>query len=103
MVARLALKAVEHMDTDKTYCANPRCSLYLPRLSNMPESELGLHCGACDTRTCVRCKEISHGNGDCMGDRGADQTIALALAEGWQRCFRCHSIVERNGGCPHMM
>jgi hypothetical protein len=100
LARELQVRAIEHADIDKTYCFNPRCSAYLPRPSDESQAT-DLHCDACGTRTCRRCKLASHEN-ECIIDQAIEQTKALAKARGWRQCFRCKTMVEKTNGCDHM-
>jgi hypothetical protein len=83
---------------DRTYCAWPQCSSFI-----RPENIDGgvARCGKCGTTTCAICKDQAH-DGDCPQDPAIQQTRDLAIQEGWQTCYNCHSVVELDSGCYHM-
>lgn len=91
-------KLVEHATVNRTYCAQPACSTFIP-----PEG-LGDQfavCPACEERTCIACKHLAHW-GDCQDDPGLDALLNLAGRARWQRCFNCYSMVELRDGCNHI-
>ncbi|CAG8933306.1 unnamed protein product [Penicillium salamii] len=95
-------KLIEFDDTDKTYCANVRCSRYLiykRSLWSRLTTRRIFHC-ECGFRTCRKCKSFAHG-GDCLHpvDHVFEET---KLAWRWQDCFKCHRVIERTSGCAHI-
>lgn len=102
LALRMARTRIEARDHNRVYCAEPRCSAYLPRPREMAaRSARDLQCDECGTRTCMSCKERQH-DGSCIVNPAVEQTLLIARANGWMRCFRCKAVVERIGGCVHM-
>lgn len=88
-------RLIEHNTTDRTYCATPNCSKFIPPsniISNLAR------CADCHRSTCTRCKR-GHHNGACRVDRGLEQALELAAQEGWRRCNGCQNMVELAHGC----
>ncbi|KAL9578299.1 MAG: hypothetical protein Q9212_005806 [Teloschistes hypoglaucus] len=120
---RFHKKLVEYNTADKTYCCEPSCSAFIPP-THFPRKQVT--CPECDTDTCTICKKASHPIGwwkrvklswlnplalhctsgkardGCSGDRAIQQVLELAEQKGWQRCFKCHQMVEMEQGCNHI-
>ncbi|CAG8375173.1 unnamed protein product [Penicillium salamii] len=95
-------KLIEYDDTDKTYCANVRCSRYLiykrSLWSRLTTGRI-FNC-ECGFRTCRKCKSVAHG-GDCI--HVVDHVFeVMKLAWRWQDCFKCGRVIERTRGCAHI-
>ena len=84
------------------YCPNTACTKWIPpitvrRLSN------NVKCPHCSTKICQTCRGERHpANEDCPQDFGLEATLSAAELEGWKRCFRCRTMVERRDGCRHI-
>lgn len=92
-------KGIEFGTKDRTYCSQPKCSIFLkPEAIYNASSAL---CPACDTRTCLLCKAAAH-IGDCSDDEGTRQLRELAEEEGWRACPSCKRMVELRSGCYHI-
>lgn len=91
-------KIEEFTCEDRTYCFQPSCSKFIS--ANNIICGVG-SCPNCYFATCTLCKKEYH-TGDCPEDPSMKLTLETAAANGWQRCQRCHAIVERSHGCQHM-
>lgn len=91
-------KTEEYTCDDRTYCFQPSCSKFISA-ENISCNVAS--CPRCYFATCTLCKKEEH-IGDCPDDPSMKLTLETAAANGWQRCQRCHSIVERSHGCQHM-
>jgi hypothetical protein len=96
-----ARAAYEHASREfttphRTYCAAPDCGTFIP-----VDDILGgrARCSKCRSNTCASCKSLSH-DGDCNPNLQLEE---LAQTNSWRRCGRCQAIVERSGGCNHML
>ncbi|EEH38475.2 IBR domain-containing protein [Paracoccidioides lutzii Pb01] len=98
LVKRFQEKSVEYNDTNRTYCSNPTCSLYMS--AEAVELDVA-ECGACGTTTCVHCKKPAH-SGECDGDKIEQAFMELVQAEGWRECYKCHRVIELRAGCNHV-
>lgn len=96
-IAAFEEKSIEINDSSRTYCSRATCSKYIPPTS--VRMNVGI-CSSCNTRTCVLCKKQAH-SGECPD--GTEEVLELARERGWQRCFRCRSVVELTVGCNHIM
>ena len=99
---KLVEKREELRSSDRTYCSVSTCSSFI---GPSRISEINATCPVCGGITCVACKATSH-PGECP-DRPADEQLQqlfdTAASEGWRRCGRCKSMIERVEGCPDMM
>jgi hypothetical protein len=96
-----ARAAYEHTSREfttphRTYCAAPDCGTFIPVDDILDDHA---RCSKCRSNTCARCKSLSH-DGDCNPN---SQLEELAQTNNWRRCGRCHALVERSGGCNHML
>lgn len=98
LVGQFLAKKIELLDPNRTYCHQPKCSIYIP--VQFVQGEVGC-CPRCYRRTCVICKGASH-EGDCPQDQGAQELLHIAAENGWQRCYSCRRVVELDHGCNHM-
>jgi hypothetical protein len=88
----------EYSAAKRTYCANSECGKFVSSKSIVADNA---HCNHCQTNTCVHCGAVSHW-GDCPEDKALQAALDRAREEGWQRCYRCRTMVERPSGCNHM-
>ncbi|KAI1505016.1 hypothetical protein F5X99DRAFT_334282 [Biscogniauxia marginata] len=84
---------------DPTYCSRPQCSRLLGE-TDADEEDL-VTCKACESRTCVKCKQGPHPGRRCEKslDPGLEKT---AKEERWQRCQKCGRIISISEGCAHI-
>ncbi|SCO85803.1 uncharacterized protein FRV6_09930 [Fusarium oxysporum] len=106
VVQRYREKLVEHETRDRTYCSNRQCLKFIPP-KNISDSGEPCYrdeeqCTACNEITCTNCKNKAH-TGACEQQVEREQALALAESEGWKRCARCGHLIERNGGCTHLV
>lgn len=91
-------KSNEYKASNRTYCSQPSCSLFIS--SENIDGERAT-CIACGTHTCTICKNNVH-SGDCPMDTATHQTLEIGRQHGWQRCYSCRQLVELDTGCNHM-
>lgn len=91
-------KTEEFTSKDRTYCFQPSCSKFI--LAHRISCGVGF-CPDCFSETCTLCKKGRH-SGDCPDDPSMKLTLETAAENGWQRCQKCHAIVELAHGCQHM-
>ncbi|KAM0341011.1 hypothetical protein ACHAPU_010243 [Fusarium lateritium] len=86
--------------SDRVYCGDPNCSLWIKPRYIDPSRRQGL----CDRShlTCTLCRGPAHAGQDCPQDVDMNLTNQLAEDEGWKRCFNCHALVEHREACQHM-
>ena len=99
-VAHFEAKSVEFQTADRTYCAWPTCSAFIPPSSITGETAVCLECGYW---VCIHCKGRTHQGQDCPQDPALQRLKEMAREEGWQQCYQCSRIVELTSGCNHMM
>jgi hypothetical protein len=98
LIQSYELKKQELETTDRTYCSDPSCSVFL-----RPENIKGdcATCPDCKKITCATCKAPAH-EGDCPADEGLQKLLELATETGWQRCPACKGMFSIITGCNHM-
>ncbi|KAI1340428.1 hypothetical protein F5Y15DRAFT_380746 [Xylariaceae sp. FL0016] len=92
-------KRAEFEAEHKIYCPNPQCSRFIP--STNVSSDLAA-CPDCQEFICTKCEGSLH-DGPCPVDSANQQLEKLARENGWGRCPGCQNMVEKNGGCNHMI
>ncbi|KAI4158737.1 MAG: hypothetical protein L6R39_000474 [Caloplaca ligustica] len=92
-------KSVEYTTVDKTYCAWPTCSAFIP--PSRIHGDIAV-CPECSYWVCTMCKKATHQGRDCPKDTALAELSALAKQVGWQRCYRCKRYVELKHGCNHI-
>jgi hypothetical protein len=91
-------RTVELATPNRTYCSKEACNAFIE--STFVKENIAT-CQKCCQKTCTTCKLKSH-EGDCPEDNALQSLVKTAAEKGWQRCFKCHRIVERRSGCNHM-
>lgn len=100
--ARYRVKEASVYKDGEVYCHVPRCS---EKITPEEKNERGVAvCGKCSAVTCVRCKGAAHENQpECPPmTEAAEQIWKLVEEEGWQECYRCHTLVSLSDGCKHI-
>ncbi|EXJ89989.1 hypothetical protein A1O3_03056 [Capronia epimyces CBS 606.96] len=88
---------------DRWYCPNQKCLKWIHPSKIQGKRNLHQKCPHCATKICGLCRGSAHERfGDCPQDFDLEATITLAELEGWHRCFKCRTMVERITGCRHM-
>lgn len=59
-------------------------------------------CGACQGSTCVSCRQEGHVGKSCL-DVGDSLFWETTRIQGWNKCPRCSAVIEKNGGCSHVI
>ena len=95
---RLSQRRTELSTPNRTYCAEPSCSTFIPSESVQDE---GACCPRCRMKTCTTCKQPAH-DGDCPNDESLRSLLQVAQEAGWQRCNQCKRMVELDVGCNHI-
>ncbi|RMD42104.1 hypothetical protein DV735_g3034, partial [Chaetothyriales sp. CBS 134920] len=65
-------------------------------------AEYSIPAGRRCVKICSICRGLHHKKGLCPEDFGFRDTLDIAELEGWKRCYRCRTLVERNEGCRHI-
>ncbi|KIW69320.1 hypothetical protein PV04_05202 [Phialophora macrospora] len=88
---------------ERWYCPNSKCLKWI-RPSKLPRIPAwNERCPHCGTKICNICHGLAHKSSlECPHDSGLQATINLAELEGWRRCVKCRTMVERTQGCRHM-
>ncbi|CAJ2514007.1 Uu.00g021260.m01.CDS01 [Anthostomella pinea] len=89
----------------KVYCWGEDCGAFIPAASQ--KKRIGV-CEQCNKKTCKACRQKSH-FGACDKAKlqetraSEDEVYKLAESKGWKRCPNCLNLVQKHGGCDHMM
>ena len=59
-------------------------------------------CSACQTLTCASCRQMGHAGKSCL-DIGDDLFWTTVKVRGWNKCPKCAAVIEKNGGCAHVV
>lgn len=80
------------------HCATPDCGEALIKIKGKE-----IECSQCKKHTCSDCKAKSHKGMTCaqnqdksLGQWAGQKGVAL------HKCPNCETLIEKNGGCPHM-
>lgn len=92
-------KQREFETTDRTYCSNPHCAIFIDM--NDTTSDRFIRCNICNTMTCRVCKGNEHA-GECTKDKDYKETLKTAEAKKWKRCPKCGQVIDRRSGCNDM-
>ncbi|TGO61907.1 hypothetical protein BOTNAR_0122g00050 [Botryotinia narcissicola] len=91
-------KRIEFETPNRTYCCLKSCSAFIHPSRIVKKVAT---CDGCGTRTHTLCKLEAH-TGDCSNDTALQEVLNFARDRGWQRCYKCWSMVELEDGCNHM-
>ncbi|KAL4749999.1 hypothetical protein BDW72DRAFT_194357 [Aspergillus terricola var. indicus] len=100
LVRRYIHKKAELETRDKMYCHKAECSAFIH--PSFIEHDLAI-CPKCGSATCIHCTREAHELDACPVDAVTAELLQTASKKGWKRCWSCRRMVERAGGCPHMM
>lgn len=59
-------------------------------------------CTACSGWTCVSCRQEGHAGKTCT-DVGDSLFWETTRVRGWNKCPGCSAVIEKNGGCAHVV
>jgi len=97
-------KTEEFGTQNRLYCYNGTCSNFLGRAAPTEREKVSVVCAECSTSTCSFCKNEGHAaHVPCKNDVAAQQVLTLGSQNGWMACPSCHHLVEKDGGCNHMV
>ncbi len=99
------LKAAEWAQPagSRWYCPKPECAKWIAPSGILRSRSSGQRCPHCRTKICGMCRGLAHDQvTECPQDFGLNATLDAAEREGWQRCYRCRSLVEKTIGCRHI-
>ncbi len=98
LVKEFKEREVELRTKDRTYCWRPYCSTFIAPHSIHNSQAI---CQKCRAVTCSRCKNAWH-FGPCIeGDDAA--FFELVRSKKIKKCPGCKRMVEKNGGCNHVV
>jgi len=84
----------------RVHCTRASCGVFLGSIDAPSQT-----CRKCDIEVCTKCRETVRGTivEHVCGSSEEEDVLRLAKDRGWQRCYSCHSLVERTEGCPHIV
>lgn len=85
---------------DRVYCPRPKCSAFLGSLRGRGQT---ISCDLCRLDVCLSCKESAHLGENCEENEALNRTRKLAEEQQWRACPKCKAIVDKTGGCNHMV
>lgn len=91
-------KRIESETLNRIYCCLKSCSAFIHPSKIVKKIAT---CDTCGTKTHTLCKLEAH-TGDCSNDIALQEVLNFARDRGWQRCYKCWSMVELEVGCNHM-
>lgn len=93
----------EHSTGDRLYCPSRRCGAWIqPENIYEDRGRNSGRCGRCGTMACGDCGGKFHSSRECPVDEETNEILEQARDEGWQRCYRCRTMVVSEEGCNHM-
>ncbi|KAI0374372.1 hypothetical protein BV20DRAFT_913326, partial [Pilatotrama ljubarskyi] len=96
-------KEREFGTSNRVYCCNRRCSVFLCAATAGSVSGVSTYCSACGSRTCTTCKEYAHPGSSCRPLATSDDAVLkLGETKGWKRCPSCRHLVSVEEGCYHV-
>jgi hypothetical protein len=98
IVKHYADKKQEFATTDRTYCSDSNCSMFMKPENISSEEATGPKCAK---KACTICRALVHGS-DCPADEATKQILDLARENEWQRCSSCGRVISITTGCNHI-
>lgn len=92
-------KAVEYNTQNRVYCADPRCSEFIPHFD---VASGNANCPRCSKITHLQCRSLAHPGNDCPVNNEHHKVLEMANTEKWKQCSRCKNMVELLHGCHHI-
>ena len=86
---------------ERWYCPQANCRRWIHTKHLRPDLKYQT-CPRCRTKICPQCRDIAHTTTGCTRDPGLPGILEMARRHHWQRCYECHAMVEKNGGCHHV-
>ena len=92
-------RAIEWTAEDRLYCADPKCSKFIPPFAI--KDEIGIWPSG-SQRTHLTCRSFTHLGIDCPMDDALNGVLRMAEDENSKRCFHCRAMAELQHGCNHI-
>ncbi|CAG7949114.1 unnamed protein product [Penicillium salamii] len=87
---------------ERIYCPRATCGQWIHPNSKGPRPGTRL-CTQCRAKVCCACREFAHGPWPCADDESLKTVLGMAKDNKWQRCTKCHYMVEKVDGCNHIL
>ncbi|KAJ6102206.1 hypothetical protein N7486_004633 [Penicillium sp. IBT 16267x] len=91
--------AVEYTTENRVYCADPRCSQFVP---DFAIDKGNATCLRCSKITHLPCRSLAHPGARCRVNNTRREILEMAREEKWRKCSKCKNIVELLLGCNHI-
>lgn len=97
-------KLVEFTTRNRLYCPYKRCGEWIKPESMYRTSDgrKCAKCSQCKMKVCCSCNNKWHSTKKCPNDEETNKILEQAKEAGWQRCYKCKTLVELKEGCNHM-
>ena len=96
-------KYQEYNTKNRIYCPTLKCGEWIkPSHIHTYQGRKYALCPRCKTKVCTLCNNKMHRSTDCPNDPEIAKLVEQAKKEGWQRCYSCNFLVEKQEGCNHM-
>ncbi|KAI0600953.1 hypothetical protein F4775DRAFT_515735 [Biscogniauxia sp. FL1348] len=97
-------KFAEFSTRNRVYCPGKKCGEWIKpdQIHRHRNGRKIAKCSKCGTRVCCACNNKWHESKHCPTDDETNMMLQQAKEQGWQRCFRCKTMVELKEGCNHM-
>ncbi|KAJ5656692.1 hypothetical protein N7507_008642 [Penicillium longicatenatum] len=92
-------KAIEYNTTSRMYCADPKCSQFIPHYAIEKGNAT---CKRCSKITHQPCLSLAHPGVRCSVNGTRREIFEMARTEKWRRCSKCKNMVELSLGCNHI-
>lgn len=86
---------------ERLYCPHTSCRQWI-RNQDLDPGAKYQKCPRCRTLICSICRDLAHADRECVEDPALADILVVARRNHWQRCCRCHAVVEKVGGCQHV-
>ena len=96
-------KLKEFNEAKSLHCSSKECRRWIKQKHiHRERGKQFATCPICKVVTCALCGGPMHKSAHCPKDPGIAKILEQAKDEGWQRCYQCKTMVEKNEGCNHM-
>jgi E3 ubiquitin-protein ligase RNF144 len=86
---------------ERLYCPRATCGKWIhpKKKGSRPGTQV---CPYCRAKVCSNCRDFAHSPWPCSEDENVRAVLRMAKENKWQRCARCHFVVEKVDGCNHI-
>lgn len=95
------MEEVQTSVAERWYCPAAKCGKWISSKRLRPQSRFQ-KCPYCRTPICSVCRARDHPRQECPKDPAINAVFEHARLQRWQRCYKCHTMVELISGCNHI-